>query len=371
MQTHKKICKFVEGYVTAAIPESDENLKTLVTELQRHTHSASCKKKGSSCRFNFPRPPSERTILSKPETKEGTDPEQLVILRKQACDTLNKMKECMDKYEDLTNTSLLDILKEADISVDQYHFALLFAAKDATLHLKRNVAEIYINNYNVYLLTWQANMDLQFVVSPYAAIHYITSYITKDEREMGLVLQAVSKEMKNLIISKQMNKVADAFANSRAVSAQEAVYRLLGLPLYYSSVKTVWIPTGYPERRIRILKSQTLLASMEDDEPDIFLPNLLERYAARPCTLNDMFLAEFAMWYEVTSRKGQDDTAEMIPSSEMPETGHEDPSPAIILSNNLGKMKKKTKPNVIRYHQCSLTKEPEMYYYNKEMKQLI
>lgn len=138
-------------------------------------------------------------------------------------------------------------------------------------------------------------MDLQFVVSPYAAIHYITSYVTKDEREMGLVLQLVTKEMRNVHISKQMNKVADAFANSRAVSAQEAVYRLLGVPLYYSSFKTVWIPTGYPQQRIRILKSQSQLAAMEDDEPDIFLSNLLDRYAARPVALADLCLAEFAM----------------------------------------------------------------------------
>ena len=129
---------------------------------------------------------------------------------------------------------------------NHYHFALLFAAKDATLYLKRNLAEIYIINYNVYLLTGlQANRDLQFVVSPYVAIHYITSYVTEDEREIGLVLQAVSGEMKSLNITKQMNKVADAFANSRAVSTQETVYRLLGLPLYYSSFKTYrynWLP---------------------------------------------------------------------------------------------------------------------------------
>ena len=145
-------------------------------------------------------------------------------------------------------------------------------------------------------------MDLQFVVSPYPAIHYITRYIT---REMGLVLQAVSREMKNFTINKQMNKVADAFANSRAVSAQEAVYRLLGLPLYQSSFKTVWVPTGYPKRRKRILKSQNQLSSMEDDESDIFLPNLLEWFASRPSALNNMFLAEFAMWYQVSSSKEQ------------------------------------------------------------------
>ena len=49
-------------------------------------------------------------------------------------------------------------------------------------------------------------MYLQFVVSPYAAIHYITSYVTKDEREMGLILQLVSREIKNQNISKQRKK---------------------------------------------------------------------------------------------------------------------------------------------------------------------
>ena len=361
----KKICEFVDEYVSATIPVEDDNLQNLVTELQRHSCSASCKKRGNSCRFNFPRPPSEETILARPEQTKDIDSEQKVILRKQAHEILNRMKECMENHENLKDVSLFDILTEAELSPDEYNFALLFAAKDATLHLKRKLSEVNINNYNAHLLTgWQANMDLQYVVSPYAAIHYITSYVTKDEREMGLVLQAVSKEMSNLAISKQMSKVADAFANSRAVSAQEAVYRLLGLPLYQSNFKTVWIPTGYPERRVRILKSQTQLASMEDDEPDIFLPNLLERYAARPAALNEMCLAEFSMWYEVTTRKVNDDASDIYPALST-DTEAEKSSHVIVLSNNLGKMKRKTKPNVIRFHQCSMTKEPEMYFYNK------
>ena len=308
----QKICEFVDGYVSATIPVEDDNLKNLVTELQRHSCSASCKKRGNTSRFNFPRPPSEETILACPEQTKDIDSEQKVILRKQAHEILNRTKECMENHENLKDVSLSDILTEAELSPDEYNFALLFAAKDATLHLKRKPSEININNYNAHLLTgWQANMDLQYVVSPYAAIHYITSYVTKDEREMGLVLQAVSKEMSNLAISKQMSKVADAFANSRAVSAQEAVYRLLGLPLYQSNFKTVWIPTGYPDRRVRIPKSQTQLASMEDDEPDIFLPNLLERYAARPAALKEMCLAEFSMWYEVTTSKVNDDALDI------------------------------------------------------------
>ena len=60
------ICDFVDKYVQASIPESDQTLNRLVTELQRHSHSASCgEKKGSPCRFNFPRSPTDRTILPK------------------------------------------------------------------------------------------------------------------------------------------------------------------------------------------------------------------------------------------------------------------------------------------------------------------
>lgn len=64
-------------------------------------------------------------------------------------------------------------------------------------------------------------MDLQYTSSPYAAIAYVTSYVTKDEREVGTVLQAVSREMRYHGVNEQMKKVAYAFSNARNISAQE------------------------------------------------------------------------------------------------------------------------------------------------------
>ena len=62
------------------------------------------------------------------------------------------------------------------------------------------------------------------MVCPCVGINYIiTSYVAKDEIEMGLINQVVSNEMKNLVFDKHMNKAVHPFANSRAVSAQEAV----------------------------------------------------------------------------------------------------------------------------------------------------
>ena len=364
------ICDFVDKYVQASIPKSDQTLKTLVTELQRHCHSASCRKKGSLCRFNFPRPPTDKTLLSKAEPAENEAALDLVKKRKCALEILAKVMDTIDQINDLTDVTLEVLLSESRVSSEMYYNALSIVAKDPTLHLQREPVEVYINNYNAcILLCWKANMDLQFVVSPYAAIHYITSYVTKDEREMGLILQCVSKEMKNLNISKQMNKVADAFASSRNVSAQEAVYRLLGLPLYVSNFKTVWIPTGFPHQRVRILKTQALITAMEDDEPDIFVANLLDRYTARPAVLDSLCLAEFAMWYEVSQNRESDDSADFIPTADTHHETHDLHSNelphTVVLSKDLGTMKKKVRANVIRFHQCSMTKEPELYFYNK------
>lgn len=62
-------------------------------------------------------------------------------------------------------------------------------------------------------------MDLQYTSSPYAAIAYVTSYVTKDEREVGTVLQAVSREMRYHGVNEQMKKVAYAFSYARNISA--------------------------------------------------------------------------------------------------------------------------------------------------------
>lgn len=76
-------------------------------------------------------------------------------------------------------------------------------------------------------------MDLQYTSSPYAAIAYVTSYVTKDEREFGTVLQAVSQEMRYHGVNEQMKKVAYAFSNARNISAQEQ--RIESLDFLYTN----------------------------------------------------------------------------------------------------------------------------------------
>lgn len=60
--------------------------------------------------------------------------------------------------------------------------------------LKRQVDKVWINQYNKSLLKcWNANLDIQYVADAYACIVYI-SYISKAEREIGLLLGNAQKE---------------------------------------------------------------------------------------------------------------------------------------------------------------------------------
>lgn len=65
------VVEFIDKYITCEIPDKheDQELHDIVMAVQQHSknHSKSCKKKGTVCRFNFPRPPSEKTFISKPQ----------------------------------------------------------------------------------------------------------------------------------------------------------------------------------------------------------------------------------------------------------------------------------------------------------------
>ena len=119
---------------------------------------------------------------------------------KQAKTLLARIKQYLIDHEiDIDCLTISEVVqKKNGTNSNEYHKALKHATKTSTIFLKRNCAETCINNYNSQILKcWRANIDLQYVTSPYAAIAYITSYITKDEREVGTVLQAVSRELRS------------------------------------------------------------------------------------------------------------------------------------------------------------------------------
>ena len=78
---------------------------------------------------------------------------------------------------------------------EEYINAVRSSIKNETIFLRRRVDERNINNYNpLTLATWQANMDIQFIVNGHACASYILDYVTKGERGLSNTLRACSKD---------------------------------------------------------------------------------------------------------------------------------------------------------------------------------
>ncbi|CAG2210050.1 unnamed protein product [Mytilus edulis] len=135
------------------------------------------------------------------------------------------------KIEDPDKNRVDELLQHAGITSDIYHQCLSLS-KCKTVVLKRTPAERNINYYNPDILhLWEANMDLQFVCDAYACISYIVAYVTKDEKEMSKMLKLAASEMRNADVKTRLKHIGYVFLGNREISAQEAAYRLLGIPL--------------------------------------------------------------------------------------------------------------------------------------------
>ena len=88
---------------------------------------------------------------------------------------------------------------------------------------------------------------------------YIASYIMKHEKSMGELLKSVSNEVRNEELSVQLRRVGTAFLTHREVSAQEAVYRLLSMPMKRFTRSVIFVDTNPKDQRIAVLKSSDLL----------------------------------------------------------------------------------------------------------------
>ncbi|WAR11596.1 PIF1-like protein, partial [Mya arenaria] len=367
------VSEFIDKYVQCSLPAGNEDpeLFALVNQVQRHSHTASCRKSGKQCRFGFPRPLSSKTILSKPPDLSETLPHLIPVLRQNNLKIAGVVNEFLEKTENLENMTYEEVLKACQLPANVYQEALSKSASSP----KRDPNSVNISNYNASLLSaWQANLDVQFVTDPYACIQYVVSYITKDEREMGSLLHAVAKESAQDTIKEQMKKCGQAFLNSRSVTAQEAAYRALGLPLYKSNFSTVWIPTGLPSQRISLLKPSYVLQRLDDMDNDVFVSGIADKYSKRPGVLEMWCLAQFATWYEPTQKdKVQSDfqpdilTDHYNIGENAVDTSVED-APKVIkvqLPSSVCVMRKRKKQCVIRFHKFSQEKQPESHYHSQ------
>ena len=280
------MCDFIDQYVSCTIPE-DTELAEVVCKVQKHRHSSTFRRNGQ-CRFHYPRPPSLHTMVARefPYRMCSTEEAEEVEAAQATLLTVRKTLDDKGTPDDIT---LDDLLKKAKVSYESYIKGLQICCRGNSIVMQRKPAESWINTYNPNVIrVWKAKMDLQYILHPYACVMYITSYMLKSEKSMGELFKQVSKECSGEEIRTQLRRLGSVFLNHREVSAQEAVYRILSLPLKQLSRNVVFVNTSPKEDRVSLLKPM---------RRRLILTSLIDRYSARPNTISDICLAEFAANY--------------------------------------------------------------------------
>ena len=148
-------------------------------------------------------------------------------------------------------------------------------------------------------------MDIQFITDPYSCVMYIISYISKAEREMGLVLETARKEAAegNCDAQQTMKKIGAAYFRQREVSSQEAAYRVCGLHLKEFSRKCQFIPTGENQMKMSLPLNVIRMKADQLEDENIWMTSLYDRYKARPATsdFDSLCFASFSSEYRVLS----------------------------------------------------------------------
>ena len=349
----EKVIQFIDQLITCHLPTEveDYKLRKLVQKLQTHVHSSACKK-NQNCRFNFPKPPTCKTLIAKAkESQQDVDKANIIV---------KKIFNQLHLEEFPEDISIADFLKSAKVSETDYYEAISTSKRGNNVILKREVNERWINNYNPDIMrAWKANMDIQYITDEYACVMYVASYMMKAEKAMGQLLKDVANDYRSMELKHQMNVIKGVFLNHREVSAQEAAYRLLSLPLKKMSSKVVFINTNPKECRVKIMKPMNIIKNMTDDDEDIFYLSISDKYAARPDFLENICLAEFAANYNTKKFKTnepEDVEHDITNDNEINTTSQ------IDLKYGLGTMQKRQKEAIIRFHRYNEKKEHESYY---------
>ena len=271
-----------------------------------------------------------------------------------------------DTDTDLNIVSIEHFLQNLSLTHDEYIIALRSWLKRATVFLQRNMNELRIKAHNETILyLWKANMDLQYILDPYACVVYVVSYIGKAQRGMSKLLKDALLHYKagDTTIKERLRGIANKFQNCSEVSAQEVSYHLLSLPLSKCSRANLYINTGPADKRVRILKSKPILQGMPHDSEDILQAGLIEHYLQRPDQLENVSLAEFAAMYDFQSNTK---VLKINPEFEDGNFDQEDipflDNPTLFPLKDSGYMRLRRKPKVIRFRRYNIIQDVVNFY---------
>ena len=358
--SHKEITKFIDKYITCRMPKFVKDQELILR--QRHHHTDTCKKNNTTCRFKYPQPPMVKTTIIEPLSKDDSD-------YNHHKENWEKIQKFLDTHNTNVYMSIKSMLEKFELSEFEYKLAVATSIRSNTIFLKRKLNEIHINNYNKHCIeAWQANMDIQYILDTYACATYVVQYITKGTRGLSQLLKAAAKEARGneTNIKEQMKLIGNRFLNSVEISAQEAAYLALQMPLKRSSRKCVFINTSPPEDRIQLLKPISRIKQMEDDETDLSTSNMTKRYAERPDNLEEICLADWVAFYD-SSVPYQKDSYKLQTDGTPPEIEHLNYEKGIddlpkSDTKNPFEDKRRKKARIIRCPWFNLKQDEEKHY---------
>ena len=161
-----------------------------------------------------------------------------------------------------------------------------------------------------------------------------------------------------MTLPKKLRHLGSAFLHNREVSAQEAAYRLLSIPMKQLSRSVVFLNTNVATERISVLKPLQHLEMMHDEDEDVFHKSMIDRYIHRPLELESMCFAEFGANYTVVYKEESQDSLPLM-NEDATSTSRK-----IKLVDNFGTMHKRS---IVRFHQPNKEKNPNDFFRTKLM----
>jgi hypothetical protein len=205
----KEIIKFIDKYITCK-NRADYGEKEEFYGFQFHKHSkrkCRIKDRGGNliCKYNFPKPILQETMILEPLSDEDTSLTHYYLLYLQ-------IRACLDEiHKEKRVISYEDFLVAIDVTESDYIKSIRASINKTTVFLKRTSRDIMVNNYNKDILSChRANMDIQFILDPYACVRYIVNYINKGNRALSKLIRDTVEEVEsgNLNIRKKLSSIA-------------------------------------------------------------------------------------------------------------------------------------------------------------------
>jgi hypothetical protein len=343
-ENNKKMKEFTEILTKAKVLLDNENIEKIIErevvgpslreEMQRTSEEIESRKK---CKDDEN---TEKGIIRKVIKNfkhDGTDVPLEVQMLTKIVSEMHEKKVEIPNDEDAEMDAFCRLL---DTTYEKYEKALSTTKNGKILFIKRRISERMINNYNREMLyAWDANMDIQLALDPFAVVTYIVSYMNKDETQTTKFMTEALKSAAKENAKEKLKKLKLAYFTHRQVGASEAVYRILpNMRLKDSNIACIFVMTGFPENRSSFFEKvgeQNENAEVEnldidsddDDFEDVEIQRrsvkvegregnfkeqitFHERYAARPESndpniegrLEKMCLAQFATSYVPTTK---------------------------------------------------------------------